>query len=231
MRSTPRATASRIPSLFPVTPLKERTMHMRRVRFSALLIGLVAILALVAAGCGGSRRRGRRRRLRRHPGRRADLGQAGRRPDVPGRCRRRLRRPRPELLHVRLPGAVLGQPAAVLVQPRPARQGRRPTSPRAIRQISEDKKEITVKLKTGIKYAPPVDREVKSEDVKYAIERAFSANVPVRLRDLLLRRHRRRAGRADQGRPADLGYRDAGRADARHQARPPGRPSPWPPRS
>ena len=45
-------------------------------------------------------------------------------------------------------------------------------------QISDDKKEITVKIKTGIKYAPPVDREVKSEDVKYAIERAFSANVP-----------------------------------------------------
>src|ERR687897_1571084 len=32
----------------------ERTMHMRRVRLSALLIGLIAILALVAAGCGGS---------------------------------------------------------------------------------------------------------------------------------------------------------------------------------
>src|ERR687898_3358044 len=32
----------------------ERTMNMRRVRLSALLIGLIAILALVAAGCGGS---------------------------------------------------------------------------------------------------------------------------------------------------------------------------------
>ena len=27
---------------------------MRRVRLSALLIGLIAVLALVAAGCGGS---------------------------------------------------------------------------------------------------------------------------------------------------------------------------------
>ena len=45
-------------------------------------------------------------------------------------------------------------------------------------QISEDLKTITVKLKSGIKYAPPVNREVKSEDVKYAMERAFSANVP-----------------------------------------------------
>ena len=41
---------------------------MRRVRFSALLIGLVAILALVAAGCGGYDDDERRRqRLRRHP--------------------------------------------------------------------------------------------------------------------------------------------------------------------
>jgi peptide/nickel transport system substrate-binding protein len=45
-------------------------------------------------------------------------------------------------------------------------------------QISEDLKTITVKIKKGIKYAPPVNREVKSEDVKYAFERAFSANAP-----------------------------------------------------
>lgn len=45
-------------------------------------------------------------------------------------------------------------------------------------EISEDLKTITVKIKKGIKYAPPVNREVKSEDVKYAFERAFSANVP-----------------------------------------------------
>ena len=45
-------------------------------------------------------------------------------------------------------------------------------------QISEDKKQITVKLKKGVKYAPPVNREVVADDVKYAFERAFSANVP-----------------------------------------------------
>jgi peptide/nickel transport system substrate-binding protein len=44
-------------------------------------------------------------------------------------------------------------------------------------EISADKKEITVKLKKGIKFAPPVNREVTSKDIKYAIERAFSANV------------------------------------------------------
>jgi peptide/nickel transport system substrate-binding protein len=45
-------------------------------------------------------------------------------------------------------------------------------------QVSEDQKTVTVKLKTGVKFAPPVDREVTSKDVKYAFERAFSANVP-----------------------------------------------------
>jgi peptide/nickel transport system substrate-binding protein len=44
-------------------------------------------------------------------------------------------------------------------------------------QISEDKKTVTVKIRTGVKYAPPVDREVKSADVKYAFERFFSVNV------------------------------------------------------
>jgi len=45
-------------------------------------------------------------------------------------------------------------------------------------KISSDQKTITVKLKPGIKYAPPVNREVTSKDVKYAIERAFTTNVP-----------------------------------------------------
>src|SRR3954469_25974658 len=44
--------------------------------------------------------------------------------------------------------------------------------------ISPDKKSVTVKIKSGIKFSPPVNREVTSKDVKYAIERAFSANVP-----------------------------------------------------
>ncbi len=44
-------------------------------------------------------------------------------------------------------------------------------------EVAADKKTITVKLKKGIKYAPPVDREVTSADIKYAFERFFSANV------------------------------------------------------
>jgi peptide/nickel transport system substrate-binding protein len=45
-------------------------------------------------------------------------------------------------------------------------------------EISEDGKTVTVKLKEGVMFTPPVSREVEAKDVKYAIERAFSANVP-----------------------------------------------------
>ena len=44
-------------------------------------------------------------------------------------------------------------------------------------EISNDGKTVTVKIKSGIKFSPPVDREVTSADVKYAIERGFSPNV------------------------------------------------------
>ena len=44
-------------------------------------------------------------------------------------------------------------------------------------EISEDGKTVTVKLKEGVTFTPPVSREVTSADVKYAIERAFTANV------------------------------------------------------
>lgn len=45
-------------------------------------------------------------------------------------------------------------------------------------QISDDNKTITVKLRSGVKFSPPVNREVTSKDVKYAFERAFTQNVP-----------------------------------------------------
>jgi peptide/nickel transport system substrate-binding protein len=45
-------------------------------------------------------------------------------------------------------------------------------------QVSDDGKTITFKIRSGVKYSPPVDREVKSEDVKYAIERSLLPGVP-----------------------------------------------------
>ena len=40
-------------------------------------------------------------------------------------------------------------------------------------QLSEDGCTVTVKIKEGVKFSPPVDRAVTSADVKYAIERGF----------------------------------------------------------
>jgi peptide/nickel transport system substrate-binding protein len=44
-------------------------------------------------------------------------------------------------------------------------------------EIAKDGKTVTVKLKKGVMFSAPVKREVISKDVKYAIERAFTANV------------------------------------------------------
>jgi len=40
-------------------------------------------------------------------------------------------------------------------------------------QISDDGKTVTVAIRKGVRFSPPVDREVTSADVKYAIERGF----------------------------------------------------------
>jgi peptide/nickel transport system substrate-binding protein len=45
-------------------------------------------------------------------------------------------------------------------------------------ELSSDDKTITVHLRSGVKFSPPVNREVTSADVKYAIERAFTKHVP-----------------------------------------------------
>src|SRR3954462_817430 len=43
--------------------------------------------------------------------------------------------------------------------------------------LSDGGKTITVKLKKGIKFSPPVNREATSADVKYALERDFLPQV------------------------------------------------------
>ena len=45
-------------------------------------------------------------------------------------------------------------------------------------EISADNKTITVHIKPGVKFAPPVNRVVTTKDIKYAFERAFSKEVP-----------------------------------------------------
>ena len=44
--------------------------------------------------------------------------------------------------------------------------------------IAADGKSMEIKIKEGVKYAPPVNRAVICDDIKYAFERAFSENVP-----------------------------------------------------
>ncbi len=44
-------------------------------------------------------------------------------------------------------------------------------------QVSQDGKTLTVRIRRGVRFGPPVDREVTSRDVKYAIERGFNPNV------------------------------------------------------
>jgi peptide/nickel transport system substrate-binding protein len=44
-------------------------------------------------------------------------------------------------------------------------------------EISSDNKTVTVKLKEGVHFSPPVNREVTSEDVAYAFQRGANPNV------------------------------------------------------
>jgi peptide/nickel transport system substrate-binding protein len=47
----------------------------------------------------------------------------------------------------------------------------------ALPQVTDGGKTITIKLRKGVRFSPPVDREVTSSDVKYAIERLFLESV------------------------------------------------------
>jgi len=44
--------------------------------------------------------------------------------------------------------------------------------------ISKDAKTVTVKIRPNVKWSPPLNRTVTSDDVKYAFERDFNPNVP-----------------------------------------------------
>ena len=44
-------------------------------------------------------------------------------------------------------------------------------------EIAPDGKSLTVKIRTGVKFSPPVNREVTSADVKYGLERGFLKTV------------------------------------------------------
>ena len=95
-------------------------------------------------------------------------------------------------------------------------------------QVSEDGKTVTVKIKPGVKFSPPYDKEVTSEDVKYAIERGFftsvaSGFIASYFADLV------GAEVGVEGRHRDRGHHDARRPDARPEVQARGRRRRWPP--
>ena len=81
-------------------------------------------------------------------------------------------------------------------------------------EISARRKTVTVHLKEGVHFSPPVNREVTSEDVAYAMERGAEPECRQPLLRLLLRSDRRRLGGA---RRSDHGDHDAQQARDRLQ--------------
>jgi peptide/nickel transport system substrate-binding protein len=59
----------------------------------------------------------------------------------------------------------------------PGTEGVQPDLASGPPQISDHGKTVTVPLRAGVRFAPPVSREVEAKDVKYAMERAFSESV------------------------------------------------------
>ena len=85
--------------------------------------------------------------------------------------------PRRVVLPDRLPGRVRDPDAAVHVhaeQPDQACSWRWPTG---LPQISSDGKTVTIHIKSGWKWSPPLNRDITSKDVAYAFQRDFNPNV------------------------------------------------------
>jgi peptide/nickel transport system substrate-binding protein len=68
---------------------------------------------------------------------------------------------------------VTGATQSPLYWYRPDDSQARPLLAESAPQISKNGKTVTVKIKQGVKFSPPVNRAVTSADVKYAIERGF----------------------------------------------------------
>jgi peptide/nickel transport system substrate-binding protein len=148
---------------------------MRKVRLSGLLLGLLAVFALVAAGCGGSDDESS-----------GGGGQSSNSTPQKGKQGGKVTFLAAGDVDYIDPGQtyytfgyqVLYSTNRPLYSFAPGDEKPRADLADGDPQISSDKKQITVKIKSGVKYAPPVNREVKTADIKYAFERAFSANVP-----------------------------------------------------
>jgi peptide/nickel transport system substrate-binding protein len=151
---------------------------MRRVRLSALLIGLIAVFAVVVAGCGGDDSSG---------GSSSGGNKSSNAAPVQGKQGGTLNFLAAADVDYLDPGQTYYTFGYQVLYPtnRPLysfapedKDKPRADLAEGDPQISADKKMITVKIKPNVKYSPPVNRVVKTADIKYAFERAFSANVP-----------------------------------------------------
>ena len=84
-------------------------------------------------------------------------------------------------------------------------------------QISADGKTITVHIRHGVHFSPPVNREVTSADVAYAIERGANPNVA---NPYFAAYFSSLEGAAEGQRRPDPGHHDAGQV---HDRLPPDR--------
>ena len=175
---------------------------MRRVRLSRLLLGLLAVLALVAAGCGGGDDEGGSSGSKESNTTPAKGKQGGKltylaAADVdyidPGQT------------YYTFGYQVLYATNRPLYSFAPEDEDK----PRADLadgdpQISEDNKTITVKIKTGDQVRAAGQPRGEGGGRQVRVRARVQRERALRLRRLVLQRHRRRAGRADQGRQADL---------------------------
>ena len=185
-----------------------------------MLVALVAAVAVGLAACGSSNDEQSAQKDSSAPARE---GEAGRRSDGALRRGRRQHRSR-------------ASPTTSTASTSPTRRSGRctPSNPttrktpepdlaEAAPEISADGKTVTVKIRSGVKFSPPVNRVVTSKDVAYGIERGFlkTVNGPyvgAYMGDLLgLKAFQ--DGKAKQHRRDP----DAGRHHDRLQARPPAR--------
>jgi peptide/nickel transport system substrate-binding protein len=159
--------------------MKGSTMPRNVVR--TLLVGFLCMtLASLLAACGNSENRDGGRTRGADATARADDGASGRRGGV-------LRIVSEEDLQAPLESGVAYSSAALNVLSGTVRPLYRyaPDDPTNLvpdlaagpPQISDDGRTLTVSIRRGVAYSPPVNREVTSRDVKYAIERGFNPSV------------------------------------------------------
>lgn len=152
-----------------MNPRERKGMH-RNARF--LLCALVAVLALVAAGCGGGNDNngggGGNAATGKKGGTLTIVDTAGGVDSLD-----------PGYWYYQTDYLELAQPTQRwLYSWGPTDTKPRPDLAEGMPQVADGGKTLTIKIKQGVKYSPPLqDRTVSSKDIKYAMERCFLPQV------------------------------------------------------